>query len=116
MITCWSMCAESRYSSPMESSGESSAKSPERDREREERGAVPPCVILPPPPPQPDKGLPEERQCERRARENGDRRLPGGGDRLVMAGVREDQGAASTWPSTQSPVKVYPTIRSMSGT
>jgi hypothetical protein len=34
----------------------------------------------------------------------------------VVTGVREDHGAASTWPSTQSPVKVYPTIRSMSGT
>src|SRR3954447_22940465 len=89
---------------------------PERHGEREERNTVPARMVLATAPSKPDERLPEQRQRERRACENGDRRLPGGGDCLVMAGVREDQGAASTWPSTQSPVKVYPTIRSMSGT
>jgi hypothetical protein len=80
---------------------------PEGDRKREERCSVPAGVILSASAAETDERLPEERQCERCARENRDRRLPGRGDRLVMvSGMREDQGAARTWPSTQSPVKV----------
>ena len=59
---CWSMCAESRYSSPIESSGDTSGSDQQREAGREEQRAEPRRMIGPPPA-QADERLREEQSA-----------------------------------------------------